>query len=790
MNIFDLFRTNPESGFDTALEFGWVGHWSVALVIVLLVILAGYLYYMRKVGALSGARRMAVLSTRLLILLIAVTLALDPRIVQTLPKAGEQVVLLLFDDSQSMQVQDENEQPRGQRLLNEYQKNESELERQLQEQFVVARYRVGAGVQRMSSVSSLSFRQPRSDLGESLQAVQLEWAPDSVAAVVLMSDGIQNPPGDPVQSPVPVITVGIEEESQWSDLSIESIQVQRPRFDKSPVRLTASVASQGFAGAEATVTVFDGLRAVATQPITISSDRETIPVTLEWVPTMEDWIQYTVQVTIDKDASLLGEEIPEDRAPQNNTQSFVVDNRPITYRILYISGRPNWEHTFIRRALQEDERLRLTSLIQLSAAQRTFVFRGARTQTVNPLFEGFGEDEVEFGRYDEPIFLRIGAEEQELSDGFPTDPEDLYEYDLIILGDIEREFFRTSQMELLRSFVSERGGSFLMMGGPRSFVDGGYSGTPIEPLLPVILLEQNRYAIREYEPVQVVPTLEGELDGIFSLSMSQLQSEQTWMEMPFLYGLTPFSIVRPGASVLARTTDRESHPVYVQQRYGAGRSAILATGETWAWHMRADDESRQFGRVWRQVMRSLVENVEPPILIETPEEELPQFAPVTLRMNVRDKAFSPTMGAAISVEAIRPDGERVELPYDESIREPGLYTIPLVPEQQGLYRIQATVALDSDKSEMVEAGLWIDEDTREWDSLKADASWLQQTASNNGGSYMPLNELDQLPGRIPVSETVERERIQTPIMDWSGWFFILLILFSIEWILRRTRGLA
>ncbi|HBX98933.1 MAG TPA: hypothetical protein DEG93_01125, partial [Gammaproteobacteria bacterium] len=71
--------------------------------------------------------------------------------------------------------------------------------------------------------------------------------------------------------------------------------------------------------------------------------------------------------------------------------------------------------------------------------------------------------------------------------GFPRDKETLYQYEAIILGDIEENFFNADQLQMIEDFVAERGGGFLMSG----MVDVEFISSPIADILPVTLVEEN-----------------------------------------------------------------------------------------------------------------------------------------------------------------------------------------------------------------------------------------------------------------------------------------------------------
>jgi uncharacterized membrane protein len=61
----------------------------------------------------------------------------------------------------------------------------------------------------------------------------------------------------------------------------------------------------------------------------------------------------------------------------------------------------------------------------------------------------------------------------------------LLEYDSIIFDNIPSGSVSISQMEMIKDFVKNKGGGFIMIGGDKSFGAGGYYDTPLEEILPV-----------------------------------------------------------------------------------------------------------------------------------------------------------------------------------------------------------------------------------------------------------------------------------------------------------------
>ncbi len=67
----------------------------------------------------------------------------------------------------------------------------------------------------------------------------------------------------------------------------------------------------------------------------------------------------------------------------------------------------------------------------------------------------------------------------------PESLQDLAGYDGIIISDVPAHKLTERAMTLIRDYVEQLGGGFLMIGGPNSFGVGGYYRTPIEEILPV-----------------------------------------------------------------------------------------------------------------------------------------------------------------------------------------------------------------------------------------------------------------------------------------------------------------
>src|SRR5262249_11200368 len=69
--------------------------------------------------------------------------------------------------------------------------------------------------------------------------------------------------------------------------------------------------------------------------------------------------------------------------------------------------------------------------------------------------------------------------------GVPRSLEQLLGFDALILSNVPADKLSPASMNMIRTYVQDFGGGFMMIGGDSSFGLGGYYATPIEDILPV-----------------------------------------------------------------------------------------------------------------------------------------------------------------------------------------------------------------------------------------------------------------------------------------------------------------
>ena len=626
-----------------------------------------------------------------------------------------------------------------------------------------------------------------------------------LAGILLFTDGnatdLQT--GKEIPGLPPVYPVVIGNEQPVRDLALQQVRATQTDFEDAPISAQADVLATGYRGEPIVVRLLDNAtgKMLSEQTSSPRQDNDLVSFRFQFRPEKPGISFYRVEVRAKSELSSSGAVVKTQEATlANNSRLIVADRGQGPYRILYVSGRPNWEYKFLNRALAEDSQLQLVGLIRVARREPKFSFIGRAGESSNPLYRGFGNqapEEVE--RYDQPVLIRLNTKDEvELSAGFPQKAEDLYGYDAVVVDDLEAAFFSPAQAQLLQKFVSERGGGFVMLGGMETFQNGKYQRTPIGDMLPVYLdpVEGPPGA----GPVQMEFTPEG-----FLQSWARLR-ETEGAERDRLKDMVPFQVlnkvkrVKPGATVVASVTgkDEAHYPAIVVQRFGLGRTAAVTVGDLWRWGLRNAGARKDLDKAWRQFMRWVVSEVPRKVELTVQAPSVESGTGMRLQVRVRDDQFKPLDNATVRLVVERvasiSGGElatnALKLTAEESTSEAGLYEATYVPRGPGGYLAQAWVT-NSTGVELghASAGWTSDPSAEEFKSLKPNVALLEALARHTGGEVIRLDSLESfargLPNRqAPVMETWTRPFWHTPAL-----FLLALGCFISEWGLRRWKGM-
>lgn len=798
--------------------------WPAIAIAFLLTLIVFWNYGWQRVkNHVSG---LAFLLKLLAIALLALCL-LDPLQSGTRPRPQANLFPLVVDSSQSMTMRSSADGATRADRLTDLLRQENPWRVRLAQDFDVRPYRFAQRLEPLPATETLTMDGAASSLAGSLLALGERLHDRPVAGALLFTDGNLT---DERKSIVdwsklgfPVYPVVRFNEDIPGDLRVADVSVTQSDFETAPVSVKISIASQAMFTSSSTPQIVivrledqQTGKAVQEQQVTLTADGQSQPTTIKFRPEKPGVGFYRIVVfrEADREAVVLSGEVKSEATFANNSRWLAIDRGRGPHRILYISGRPNWDFKFIRRAVQADPEVKLVGLLRIANKEPKFSFLDREVSTTNPLFAGLGDAEEEASeQYDEPVMLRLGVEaSDELSAGFPRTSEELFGYEAIILDDIEPEFFSPDQLLMLRSFVSSRGGGLLLLGGQESFDSRRFASSPLGELSPVYPPRKDEDGVSDAFRMEL--TREGFLQPWFRLNETEAEELDRIADLPTFNTVNQVGETKPGAIQLATVRDSQGRamPGLVVQRFGKGKTAALMLGDSWKSSMRRKPgDEDQPARLWRQMMRWLVNDVpqRAKVQINTSEDGDGQ---VTIVTEVRDEAYLPLDNAKVEIE-ITPIGQiaggqiateqlaagatkelaaaTIKLIAQSDSSKAGRYATTFFANQTGGYLATARVSSEDGSEIAVATSGWAaqpgEAEFRQW---AINHQFLQSVAEQTGGRIVDDQQLDQF-----VTELQNRKVPVTQVWTYPLWHQPWVMLLAVvclcgEWGLRRWKGFS
>ncbi len=724
-----------------------------AWLLPLLIAAAGgglFWYLRRDPGALDEPRQRIVWVLQWASVALLLLLLWRPAVsIQSL-RSQQNVVAIMLDTSRSMALGEGEES----RIDQARAALGAGVIDQLREKFRVRLYGFSDGIQRLESLDSEKLPPPgnATRVGDAIAAVLRESAALPLGAVIVVSDGSDNAGSfgrermaEIRKHNVPIHTVGVGREEIPSDIELSEVNVAPRALPNSQLSAHVALRHAGRDEQKTRVTVRDGSTILASKEVTLRRG-ETVH---------SEWVDFNAGEAGIRNLRFSVEPMPGEEITGNNSLTRVVDVPRGRRKILYVEGEPRWEYKFMRRAIHKDAGVRLVTLLRTSPNK--FYRQGVGTP-------------------------------EELKDGFPTKVEELFAYDALILGSIEAGFFTVEQQEMIREFVNRRGGTLLMLAGRNGLGDGGWGTSRVAEVLPVRLPGDDGPTFFRI-PVSVELTPQGRDSLICRLDEARAKNLALWKEMPALADYQRVGELKPAAvGLIQARVEAKPIPILVQQSYGRGKSIVLATGGTWRWKMGLPHDDERHHMFWRQLFRAMVSNSPGTVTISSNKTLYADDPRVSLRAEVRTKAYESANNATVTALLTPEFGDPVTIELSPSAEEEGVYETELLAARPGPYRIEVT-AHRGDQVLGAEVLHVRREDGVAEDFHPAqNREILERLSEQTGGRYFTLDEADGLPEEVRFSQAGITARETMDLWDMPVLFLLLLALRGGEWLLRRRWG--
>ena len=544
----------------------------------------------------------------------------------------------------------------------------------------------------------------------------------SLGGVVLISDGNENSGIQLIEAAkqfrnagIPISVIGVGENTPPGDIEVHFSNSQLEVEVGDVVAFSGRVINLFNSSKSVTVQLYQGGEWLDEKKISLEAG-ETKVVEFEDEAEFAGVKTYRLRVS----------PLSEDTNPASDVDFATVEiKKPDEYKILFLGSQLHWEFRFLKRALQEDQRFKLDSLI--------------RTGPQSYLQNLSAEDEIV------PL------------SGLPQEASFYFKYDAIILDTRLIPLLSANVTEALRSMVTRRGAGLLGVGPLKDLPQS------LSSMLPVKVVETIIYKDKRFLELEVDPVFASGRGGTLFQSPGPYLPENT----PVYLGTE----VSRGGRTSARTRGKR-HPILVVQAYGAGSSAYLGTENTWRWRTESEKGKEQHDRFWRQLLFWLAsggkERMDIPLQgsVQSLESE------VDLDLKVRAQDFGPESEARVLARVEKPSGETAEVLLNPSITLPGLYEGGFIPSDSGEFHVRYAVQYQDGELLESDAFFAVSPTGPELADTGFRESLLRDTARLTGGSYTRYRNWKKLRD-VPVANHIP---VVIQRFYWAqGWPYFLVL---------------
>ena len=449
--------------------------------------------------------------------------------------------------------------------------------------------------------------------------------------------------------------------------------------------------------------------------------------------------------------------LQSESSAENNSRTLRLLAITENHRLLILDGRPRWEIRYLRNVFERDSQW-----------------------DVNVILAGRSTDNKTLPR---------GSE----SGQFPESREQLFEYEMLVFGEVPPDLLGTTEQKWIRDFVEIRGGGIVFVDGQRGHLRDlqQLPDSVLAPLLPVEWLPE---AVDD-QPRMLQLTDAGARTSTLALMTSDAENRNFWNELP------PPHVMRrvkatADAEVLVESVfggdEKTTLPAIVTRMFGAGRVLYFAFDETWRWRYKVADTWHQ--RIWNQLARFVMPRPfatsDEFVSVDTGPAEYEAGDRPRIRIRLLGQDGKPNSQATVDA-LVWKNGRlvsTVSLRGDATV--PGMYFGQADELTAGDYEV--SIQASGFSREALQArGAFVVRPVESAELLTShcNEALLKKIAAESGGTYLREEELSRLEEIVRPLSSGRVVESDTELWQSYWWFAAMILLLAVEWFLRKRAGM-
>ena len=550
--------------------------------------------------------------------------------------------------------------------------------------------------------------------------------------IILISDGIITEGSNPLFSnslkKFKIHTIGIGDTSDVSDILIKNVIANKTVYKNNPTIISAEITAKNLSDFESTVKLVFNNKIIAAKKVNIKMNDEIYPVEFEIIPNTTGNLKYEIRI----------DGFESEKFKENNAYQFQFEVLKDKLHVGLLADKPGYDLKFIKQILHSDKNIQLASFIELNP----------NNSSVQQMLKVIDSSDVliliDFPGNNTPQSLKNNLANLIESKRIPSC--------FLITANPNRNY-----INLIKS----------------RFPDFAYTTS------------------NSFTNLFAVPTITGKLNTVFNIFDSSELNKTFWQNSaPIEYY---FNKVQSGITdkILLQAKDNPNKPVLLSNTQKGINNLLLLGNGFWRWKF-LFAEDRQFAGAYETFFINLIkwisknpgtENVN----LEVNKKGIPLGEQITANIQLYDAAFNPVSDGEIKLLITGPTGE-----FEAAATNTGNgnYSWQFNPLAEGSYKIKANAFKNDVFLGDNEIEINVLPVNNEFIFTKQDVVFLNKLAATTGGTYFTASNYKDIVPLLPNNP----ETISTTVNYdlWNKLYTLLLIIFllSVEWFIRKRKGLA
>ncbi|MGQ9642615.1 MAG: vWA domain-containing protein [Ignavibacterium sp.] len=329
--------------------------WVIFILLILAALAYSFFVYRFTLPPVSEIKRFTLAFLRFLALSILILVFFEPVLSLEKKVKVEPLNLVFVDDSKSMRINDGTQ--RIEKTLSLIDKlKSSDLKNN------VMFYSFASDVKQIDAdkiTDELKFDKTSTNFNKIFNSDLLK--DKNVASLTIISDGVITEGSSPVYAAekfgIPVISVAVGDSSKKKDVAIRNVLFNEYVYAETPTSISATITNNGFEGQSISASLFEGNSLIEQQQIILDESGVN-----------SANFTYTAQQSGEKKLSIRINNLSGESSTANNVYPFFLNVRSNKIKVLLLSGSPSPDLSFIKNALQKENNFQVNTLTQVSSS--------------------------------------------------------------------------------------------------------------------------------------------------------------------------------------------------------------------------------------------------------------------------------------------------------------------------------------------------------------------------------------------------------------------------------------